>query len=146
MVKSFDYFPFYRQLELNDCGPVCLKMVTEYYGKSYSIEEIKTKCDFKQEKISLITLSRAAEALGFRAFCAKIDYDQFKSIECPCIVHWSTSHFVVVYGSTPDFVWVADPAIGHIGYTNTEFYSGWLGDYGGEAPGAQGVFMALEID
>ena len=34
--------PFYKQKEIYDCGITCIKMVSEYFGKVLSLEEIKS--------------------------------------------------------------------------------------------------------
>ena len=31
-------FQFYKQIDEMDCGPTCLKMITKYYGKDYSLQ------------------------------------------------------------------------------------------------------------
>ena len=34
--------PFYKQKKIYDCGVTCIKMVTEYFDKVLSLEEIKS--------------------------------------------------------------------------------------------------------
>ena len=44
----------------------------------------------------------------------------------PVIVHWMQNHFIVVYKTGRDRVWVADPAFGLAVYTKEEFLKGWI--------------------
>lgn len=34
-------FPFYRQLDAMDCGPSCLRMIAKFYGKSFSVQQLR---------------------------------------------------------------------------------------------------------
>ena len=35
-------FPHYKQLDAMDCGPTCLRIVAKYYGKSYSLQYLRS--------------------------------------------------------------------------------------------------------
>lgn len=59
-------FPFYKQLDAMDCGPSCLKMIAEYYGKKYSLEYLRKRCYINREGVSLQCISNAAEEIGFK--------------------------------------------------------------------------------
>ncbi|MBQ6762947.1 MAG: hypothetical protein IJP49_09380 [Bacteroidales bacterium] len=37
-------FPLYRQHDAMDCGPSCLRMVAKFYGKTYSLQDIRNRC------------------------------------------------------------------------------------------------------
>jgi len=67
MLKNIRFnIPFYEQ-ESNECGAICLKMVLEYFGRGYSVLELKkliasdsTGCTWA------IGLVKAAASLGFK--------------------------------------------------------------------------------
>jgi len=59
-------FPFYRQPESMDCGAACFRMVAKYYGKNYSLADLRQITHTNREGASLLGLSDAAEKLGFR--------------------------------------------------------------------------------
>lgn len=81
-----------------DCGPACLRMVSNYYGKKCSAEEIRQKCYSSREGVSLLSISDAAESMGFRALGVDITWNQLMDqAPLPAIVHWNQNHFVVVY-------------------------------------------------
>ncbi|RGD26738.1 MULTISPECIES: cysteine peptidase family C39 domain-containing protein, partial [Parabacteroides] len=39
----FKPFPTYRQLDSMDCGPTCLRMIARFYGRVYSIQNLREK-------------------------------------------------------------------------------------------------------
>ncbi|GHT75041.1 ABC transporter ATP-binding protein [Bacteroidia bacterium] len=124
-------FPSYIQHDVMDCGPTCLRMIAAHYGRVYSLENLREKSHISKEGVSLLGISEAAEAIGFRTLGAKVTFDDLvKEVLLPCIVHWNQNHFVVVYrikksgGKT--YVYVADPAGGKINYTQEEFCRCWI--------------------
>lgn len=120
-------FPFYQQHDAMDCGPTCLRMITSFYGRSFSLQTLREKCYITREGVSLMGISDAAESIGFRTLGVTVSYEQLsKEAPLPLIVHWNQNHFVVVYRFKKDKVYVADPAFGLIRYSNNEFLSSWL--------------------
>ena len=91
-------FPFYQQLDAMDCGPSCLRMIAKYYGKSYSLQTLRTHSYISREGVSLLGISDAAESIGFRTNGVKSTLQQLvESTPLPCILHWNQNHFVVCY-------------------------------------------------
>jgi len=140
-------FPFFQQLDAMDCGPSCLRMIAKHYGRSYSLQTLRDKSYLTREGVSMLGISDAAEAIGFRSMGVRITFEQLLTeAPLPCIAHWKQNHFVVVYkiqqipltpfrkGGT--IVHVADPARGLIKFTKEEFISGWANTKeGGEEKG-----------
>lgn len=92
-------FPFFRQLDSMDCGPTCLRMVAKYYGRSYSIQNLRENSFITREGVSMLGISDAAENIGFRTTGVRISFDHFvEDMTFPCILHWEQSHFVICYG------------------------------------------------
>ena len=123
-------FPSYRQLESVDCGPTCLRIISAYYGKDYSLDTIREKCHISREGVSMLGISEAAESIGFRTSGVRISWDQLRDeAPLPCIVHWNQSHFVVVYriGTRKKgcHVYVSDPAGGLLTYSEAQFLKSW---------------------
>jgi len=120
-------FPFYKQLDAMDCGPSCLRMITKFYGKTYSVQTLRDKSFITRQGVSLLGISDAAEAIGMRTTGVRITFDQLKKQAIlPCIVHWKQNHFVVVYKIKKKKIYVADPASGLIKYSFKEFVKNWL--------------------
>src|SRR5271157_5199094 len=91
-------FPFYKQPDSKDCGPTCLRMITKFYGKKYSLDHLRDKSYITREGVSLLGISDAAESIGFRTMGVKLSFEQLRyEVHLPCIVHWKQKHFVVLY-------------------------------------------------
>lgn len=124
-------FPHFKQLDAMDCGPTCLRMVAKHYGKNFTLQTLRDKSYITREGVSMLGISDAAEAIGFRSMGVRITFEQIlKEAPLPCIAHWNQNHFVVVYkiskkrnGQT--YVHVSDPARGLIKFTKEEFVSSW---------------------
>ncbi len=138
-------FPSLAQLDAMDCGPTCLRMVAKFYGRSYSLQYLRERCHITREGVSLLGISDAAEAIGFRTTGVKITWGQLRDeMPFPCIVHWNQCHFVVVYGIAKRrngiFVKVADPASGLLEYRSEDFLKSWF-----QAEGkTEGIALMLE--
>jgi ATP-binding cassette subfamily B protein len=89
-IKSF---PFYKQPDLKDCGPTCLRIISKFYGKTIPLQQIRNLSETTREGSSLLGLSDAAENLGFRSLGVQIDFNTFvEEVPLPCIVHWNKVH------------------------------------------------------
>lgn len=119
-------FPFYKQLDLMDCGPACLKMIAEFYGKSYEMDFLRSLANITKSGVSLGGISEAAEHIGFNTLGVLIDFETLKDeVKLPCIIHWRQRHFVVVYKISKKYVFIADPAYGLTKYSIKEFIKAW---------------------
>ena len=95
-------FPIYYQLDGMDCGPACLQMITSWYGRKYSLQELREKSHITRRGVNMMGLSLAAESIGFRAIGIKTTFEELsKKAKLPCIVHWGQRHFIVVYAIKP---------------------------------------------
>lgn len=136
-------FPFYKQLDIMDCGPTCLRIIAKYYKKKYSLQFLREKCQVNREGVSLLGLGEAAEHIGFRTVSLKTGFTTLsKEIYLPCIVHWKNNHFVVVYKIKKNKVFVSDPAKGLIVYSREEYINGWATHREGEIK--RGIVLILE--
>ena len=138
---SLKRFPNMRQLDLTDCGPICLKIISKHYGKDLSINHSRKLSKKNREGVSLLGLSEAAEEIGFQTMGIKTPFSEIKvGIELPCVAYWNQEHFVVLYKITKQFVYVSDPAQGLVKYTHKEFKKNWCGN----AESEEGVLLLLE--
>ncbi|MDR1553043.1 MAG: peptidase domain-containing ABC transporter [Prevotellaceae bacterium] len=128
-------FPFYRQLDGMDCGPACLRMIAKYYGKQYSIQDLREKSCITRVGVSLLGVSEAAEKIGLRATALRPSFEYFvEQAKLPCVVHWNQNHFVVVYKiekkkriakNAQYTFYIADPGYGLIKYDEQRFKKCW---------------------
>jgi ATP-binding cassette subfamily B protein len=120
-------FPFFKQLDAMDCGPSCLRMIARHYGRSFSLQTLRDKSYLSREGVSMLGISDAAEAIGFRTVGVSLSPEKlFTQAPLPLIAHWQQNHFVVVYKVSKKKVFVADPAFGLVSYTHEEFLKNWV--------------------
>lgn len=70
------HIPFIQQPDTMECGATCLRMIAQYYGKQYSAETMQHICRVTREGVSMLSLSDAAEELGFRSVCGHIPLER----------------------------------------------------------------------
>ena len=121
-------FPFYKQADLKDCGPTCLKIISKYYGKNISIQELRDLSETTRQGSSILGISDALEKIGIRSLGAKISLNRLSEAPLPCILHWNKNHYVVLYEIKNNTYFISDPAYGLIKYTKDEFLKHWIGN------------------
>ena len=65
-------FPHFSQPDSKDCGPTCLKIIAKHYGKTLNIQTLRSLSETTREGSNLLTLSEAAEKIGFRSLGVKL--------------------------------------------------------------------------
>lgn len=140
-----DFKPVF-QYDSMDCGPACLCMIAQHYGKHYSLESLRKKSILTRQGVSLFGLSEAAESIGLRSTAVRVRFDDLILAPLPCIVHWNQNHFVVLYKSTKRKnhieLMVADPAMGKITYQEADFCQSWISTRNNGAE--SGIALILE--
>lgn len=114
-----------------DCGPTCLRMIAEWYGRKYPIAKLRDYCFYTVDGVSLLGISEAAEKIGMHTLAAQFPISKFHDeLPLPCIVHWNQEHFVVLFQVKKrkgGFVYyVADPRGSRLEFTEEEFARCWL--------------------
>lgn len=141
-------FPFYRQLDAMDCGPSCLRMIAKYYGKSFSVQQLRDQSFIQRTGVNMLGISEAAESIGMRATGVRTTIEKLKEqSKLPCILHWNQQHFVVLYSvktkKGKSHFYVADPAYGLLKYEEEEFKKCWISTRQGNVE--KGIAMQLEV-
>ncbi|MSS17380.1 peptidase domain-containing ABC transporter [Sodaliphilus pleomorphus] len=128
--KSTRHFKVFWQVESTDCGPACLQMICNYWGRTYSQQCIKQGISISRIGVTLGDIKRRSEELGFNTAVVKATADQLQKIPFPVILHWRGNHFVVLYcvrlkkNKQAEFM-IADPSIGKIKFQEKEFIQSW---------------------
>lgn len=141
-------FPVIQQHDAMDCGPTCLAMICEYYGKHYSGNYLHDLCFISNEGVSLYGISHAAESIGFHTIGTQLNLPQLRDdMPLPCIIHWNQNHFVVLYKIRKKrngyVFYIANPAGGVcLQFNEWEFSKCWLS--GTDSTG-QSTGVALSI-
>ena len=146
-------FPFFKQLDAMDCGASCIRMIAKFFGRTYSLHQVKNILHVSREGVSMLGLSDAAEKLGFRTRGVRLTWNQLsEEVQLPCIIHWNQNHFVIVTAITKKrnftlftgtkkkepIVHIADPAHGLLKYDKSEFIKYW------SAQGNEGIALLIE--
>jgi ATP-binding cassette subfamily B protein len=117
----------YKQHDLMDCGPACLRMIAKYYGKNISLTAIREKSYLTKEGVSLIGLSNAAENFGLKSLGSKLSVqDLYKKAPLPCILHFNENHFVVLYKVKKSLFYIADPSKGKYALSIEQLSEKWI--------------------
>lgn len=139
-------FPFYRQLDAMDCGPSCLRMVAQWYGKTYSLQYLREHSYITRLGVTMLGISDAAESIGFRTNGYRMNFEQLLEVPLPFIAHWNRDHFIVVYKIKKKKdnykLYVADPANGLLIYSRKDFEKFWFSTEKEGEP--QGHLLVLE--
>lgn len=141
-------FPFYKQLDGMDCGPTCLRMIAAYYGKRFSVQQLREQSYIQRTGVNLLGISEAASGIGLRATGQRTTLEKLQQqSKLPCILHWKQSHFVVLYhtekkkGKT--YYYIADPAYGLLKYEENELKKCWIST---QQKGVEkGIVLLLEV-
>lgn len=141
-------FPFYRQLDGMDCGPTCLRMIAKYYGKTYSIQQLRDTSKILRTGVNFLGLSEAAESIGFRATGIRTSTHKLKTQgKLPCILHWNQEHFVVLYKISRKrnvaIFHIADPSHGLLKYEEKELEECWISTQQNNQK--KGIALLLEV-
>lgn len=161
MIKS--NFPHYPQADAKDCGPTCIKIIAKHYGKTFPIQKLRELAETTREGSNLLSISEAAEQLGFRTLGVKIDLEKLQEAPLPCILHWNNNHYVVLYRikkrkrSVGRWMWgvgskklgdgctyyISDPAGGLLTYNQADFLKFWIGNNASPKT-EEGIALLLE--
>ena len=136
-------FPFYKQPDSKDCGPTCLKIIAKHYGKTLNIQTLRSLSETTREGSNLLTLSDAAEKIGFRTLGVKLSIKKLEEAPLPCVLHWNNNHYVVLYKIKKNKFYVSDPAHGLLEYNEDEFLKFWIGN-NATTETEEGIALLLE--
>ncbi len=140
MLKSF---PHYTQAESKDCGPTCLKIIAKHYGKVLNIQKLRELSETTREGSNLLTLSDAAEKIGFRTLGVRLSLEDLNEAPLPCILHWNKNHYVVLYKIHKETYFISDPGMKLMTYTKEEFLKFWIGNNADDTT-KEGICLLVE--
>ncbi|SEB94926.1 ATP-binding cassette, subfamily B [Tenacibaculum sp. MAR_2009_124] len=140
MIKSF---PHYKQPDQKDCGSTCLKIIAKHYGKTISIQYLRKLSETTREGSSLLGLSNASEKIDIRSLGVKINTQDLLQAPLPCILHWNSNHYVVLYKIRKNTFYISDPSYGLIEYKKEELLKHWIGNNATDNT-EEGIALLLE--
>jgi len=137
--QQFDY----------SCGSAALATLLNYYlGERMTEQQViqglmdygDTQLIEQRRAFSLLDMKQFVAVLGYQGAGFTAELDDLKSLDKPCIVpieFYGYKHFVVYRGWYKDHLFFADPNIGNVSFTVTEFEKMWHGNY---------IFMVMSED
>jgi ATP-binding cassette subfamily B protein len=136
-----------RQRDEKDCGPACLAMISDFYGKPVALQKLIKLCKTTRMGSSLLGLSEAAEKMGLRSLGVKLTVQKLLTESpLPAILHWNRNHFVVIHkigGKDKERVFhIADPAHGLIKLNQEDFVAHW--QQSGSSTEPEGIALLVE--
>ncbi len=120
-------YPFIQQQSSSDCGAACLGMISQYWGKRFTINSLRNLAGIGRTGVSLKGLTKAAENLGYQTRPVRASLSRLIEQTNPWIAHWEGNHYVVVYWVKGERILVADPVKGKQVLSRQEFLTGWTG-------------------
>jgi ATP-binding cassette, subfamily B, bacterial len=136
-------FPHYKQPDQKDCGPTCIKIIYNYYGKTIPIQQLRNISETTRSGSSLSRLSDTFEKIGFRTLGVKMPVNELYDVPLPCVLHWNKNHYVVLYKIKKNIFYISDPAYGLLKYTKDDFLKHWVGNNAHENTN-EGIALLIE--
>jgi ATP-binding cassette subfamily B protein len=121
-------FPFIRQSDSSDCGLACLRMLGRYFNIDIAGHSSFQDASITKQGMLFSELSRVSGEIGFQTLAVSLGFNEIEgNVPLPSVFFWNDNHFIIVYKIRGNTVYAADPAIGKIKYSKTEFLAGWGG-------------------
>lgn len=125
-------FTFYRQLESNDCGAACIRMICSFYHRYYSLSQIKKHCEMTKLGITVSDVVACCNYFGFDSLPIKCGLGGVRNLLLPAIMRVQNNHFIVLYNirnvGKQTYYYIADPSFGKVKLNEQEFLYQWLKD------------------
>jgi len=84
----------------------------------------------RTQGFSMLDMKRYVESIGMRARGYRIPPEKLEAVTIPVVVLMEIrgyKHFVVMQRAQKDWVYIADPVLGHKRYSHEDFVKGWNG-------------------
>lgn len=121
--------PLHRQLESVDCGPTCICMIADYYGKRYKLKTLKKYTQLTRIGLSLRDLVDCCNEIGFKASSVRVSLSELDRMPMPAILYWKQSHYVVIDEISRTkkgrIYSILDPGYGRVKLSEEDFIKSW---------------------
>ncbi len=121
----FKSWPWVAQADLMDCGPACMAMVSQYFGKNTPLQFWRNILATNRSGTSLFDLAFVSEKNGYISSALGVErIEELDPKLLPFIVV-RRDHYLVVYEIKKDKIVVGDPVAGIVKLDFEEFYDGF---------------------
>ena len=135
--KRLKRFPCYIQSDMMDSRPAALASMASYYGKRYSLSELRELCSPPENGVSMPGIEDAARKIGFETQSIKTTIARLcRKNPIPCILVWDNARFVVLYDIRKSlltgqrYFYISDPSCGRMKVNENEFCLYWCNEDG----------------
>jgi len=104
--------PVILQTEAAECGLACLAMVAGYHGWQTDLTSLRRQYSISAHGATLKQIMAIAAKMQLASRALRLDMEQLKDLQTPCILHWEMKHFVVLKKVASDRLIIHDPAHG----------------------------------
>jgi ATP-binding cassette, subfamily B, bacterial CvaB/MchF/RaxB len=104
--------PVILQTEASECGLASLAMVACFHGFVTDLATLRSRHSISLKGATLAELMRIASSLGFQSRPMRLELEEIRELNTPCILHWDLNHFVVLAKVTSELIVIHDPAQG----------------------------------
>lgn len=112
--------PVLIQSETTECGLACVGMIAGYYGARVDMLELRRKFPISMRGVNLAQVIKIASDLNLTSRPVKVELEDLKKMQKPCVLHWSFTHFVVLVAARRKYIVVHDPSLGRRRYSYAE--------------------------
>jgi ATP-binding cassette, subfamily B, bacterial CvaB/MchF/RaxB len=110
--SSTGKLPTILQTEAAECGLACLAMVLGYHGHSIDLPSLRNKLAVSLKGMNLAQLIEAATVFQLSGRPLRLELNELKELQTPCVLHWDMNHFVVLKSVRGNTLTIHDPAQG----------------------------------
>lgn len=104
--------PMTFQTEAAECGLACMAMIIGYHGGGADLPDLRRRFAVSLKGARLADLVRVADRVGFASRPLRVELDELRELQTPCILHWDLNHFVVLRAVRRRHIVVHDPSLG----------------------------------
>lgn len=104
--------PLILQSEAAECGLACLAMVASAHGHDTDLLTLRRRFEMSSRGATLARLMEIANQLGLSNRALRLELDELRQLQTPCILHWDLNHFVVMVRADARRITIHDPAVG----------------------------------
>lgn len=123
---------YIKQIDPKECGPVCMAMISDYYGFRVSVSKLREYGGTDLQGTNIKGIIKIGEYLGLdvKGVRAETPTALFK-IELPAIAHIITTegmtHFIIIEKIKNNKIYIVDPAKGKKKEKLEDFVKYWTG-------------------
>jgi ATP-binding cassette subfamily B protein RaxB len=104
--------PVLLQTEAAECGIACLAMIATYHGHAVDVPTLRRRFAVSLQGTTLAALCDFAARLGLSSRAVRLELDDLRRLDLPCVLHWNFSHFVVLRRVARRSLAIHDPSRG----------------------------------